>query len=476
MATKTEELELTKFEPGEIYSAGTAAGNWDQLDESVGRRIRDFEENGVLDGCGLTIVAGTAVAIAAGLIWRRGRRCTPAAATVDEDDGLWLGADADYYLFYDGQTPYYATAGTANDPVYDICVGTATVSAGTVVAVAEAAKRLTQSDLAELAPAEHEHAGEDISSGTIGDDRLGTNIPRKDGAETVTESWRFSKLPATGQTTLTVGNAIGGSNQVLLGLNSNDSSDRVLAVHYNGALTLNISPLGYVFNVALLSASGPLLTSSFLSCGATNGFQHSATADAAVNQWRFVKASTSTARRVVQAGADDTTIIGVAVQNASPGWSCPYRPILGQMVTIRAGGTLALGDWVKSDATGRAVKATPGQDPEAAIVGYVVGAATVDQIAYMVLAKRGGAGPSLGDATDGSRPPALDATYQVVTTPATADTEFGFFHGLGRVPVAFVVVKKDRACDVYVGPTAWTTTYIHLKCSVASAAITLLMW
>jgi hypothetical protein len=273
-----------------------------------------------------------------------------------------------------------------------------------------------------------------------------------------------------------VGNPIGGSSQLLLGVNTNDSSDRALGVHYNGYLNLYISCLGYLYNVAGITANGAIATYSFLACAGYDGLQHATTADAAITQWRFVKASTATSRRIVQAGADDTTIIGVAVQNANPGWSCPYRPIRGQIASIRAGGTLAAGDWVKSDADGRAVKAMPGQDPEAAIVGYSVQAATENALTFIVLAKRGGAGPSLGDASDGARTPALDAIYQTATTPATADQEFSIAHGLGRVPVAYLVVRKDRACDVYTGATGWTATDIYLKCSVASAAVTLLIW
>lgn len=266
-----------------------------------------------------------------------------------------------------------------------------------------------------------------------------------------------------------------GSDQVLLGINTNDSSDVALAIQYNGAVRASISPMGFMMLNAL-SATGAVVTSAFVSSGASDGFQQAATADATIAQWRFVKASATTARRIVQAGADDTKIIGISGQGANPGWSCPYRPIMGQIAIIRAGGTLALGDWVKSDADGRAVKATPGQDAEAAIVGYVVQAATIDVLAYIALHKRGGAGPSLGDASDGSRPPALNAIYQVVTTPGTADTEFSIAHELGRVPVAYLVVKKDRACDVYSGATAWTSTQIYLKCSVASAAVTVLVW
>jgi len=83
---------------------------------------------------------------------------------------------------------------------------------------------------------------------------------------------------------------------------------------------------------------------------------------------------------------------------------------------------------------------------------------------------------TLGDASDGSPVGKLDARYQVYTTNATPDTEDTIAHGLGRTPVGYVVVCKDKAGDVYKGTTAWDGTNIYLKCSIASVAVTILVF
>jgi hypothetical protein len=56
------------------------------------------------------------------------------------------------------------------------------------------------------------------------------------------------------------------------------------------------------------------------------------------------------------------------------------------------------------------------------------------------------------------------------TTPAVANTEFTVAHGLGRVPMGFIVLLIDKAGIIYKGATAWTDTDIFLKCNVASVA------
>jgi len=82
----------------------------------------------------------------------------------------------------------------------------------------------------------------------------------------------------------------------------------------------------------------------------------------------------------------------------------------------------------------------------------------------------------LGDASDGSIAGNLKAKYKAYTTNGIADTEDTVAHGLGRTPVGFLVVDKDKAGDVYDGGTAWTDTNIYLKCSVATVAIVILVW
>lgn len=55
----------------------------------------------------------------------------------------------------------------------------------------------------------------------------------------------------------------------------------------------------------------------------------------------------------------------------------------------------------------------------------------------------------------------------------TADTEFTITHPLGRIPAGFLVTRIDKAGTVYDSGTPWTNTTIYLKCSAASAVVTL---
>lgn len=70
----------------------------------------------------------------------------------------------------------------------------------------------------------------------------------------------------------------------------------------------------------------------------------------------------------------------------------------------------------------------------------------------------------------------FDAKYLVVTSSGTANNENTWAHGLKRVPQGYIVVRADKACDVYDGTTPWTTTNIYLKVSVATVALTILVF
>jgi hypothetical protein len=68
--------------------------------------------------------------------------------------------------------------------------------------------------------------------------------------------------------------------------------------------------------------------------------------------------------------------------------------------------------------------------------------------------------------------------FVVYTTNATPNTEDKISHTLGSIPVGYLVISKDKACDVYQKSntgTAWTTTNIYLKATVASASVTLFL-
>jgi hypothetical protein len=78
-----------------------------------------------------------------------------------------------------------------------------------------------------------------------------------------------------------------------------------------------------------------------------------------------------------------------------------------------------------------------------------------------------------GAGTDGSRGENISGTFQVFTSNAVADTEDTIAHGIGAVPIGFIVVNRDKAGTLYDGGTAWTSTNMYLKSSVAETTYTI---
>lgn len=83
-------------------------------------------------------------------------------------------------------------------------------------------------------------------------------------------------------------------------------------------------------------------------------------------------------------------------------------------------------------------------------------------------------GISLGNGLSGYRSGNLDAQYIDVFTPSVADTEFAVPHGLGRKPIGYDVVRRDKAAIVYDSSGgSWGENVLYLKCNVASTTIKL---
>jgi len=70
----------------------------------------------------------------------------------------------------------------------------------------------------------------------------------------------------------------------------------------------------------------------------------------------------------------------------------------------------------------------------------------------------------------------LSAVYCVYTSNGTANTEDAVSHSLGRIPSGYMVVRQDKAGIVYDSGTTFTDTKLYLKVSVASVALTLLVF
>ena len=62
-----------------------------------------------------------------------------------------------------------------------------------------------------------------------------------------------------------------------------------------------------------------------------------------------------------------------------------------------------------------------------------------------------------------------------VTTPGS-DVEFEITHGLGYIPLGYLVISSDKAGHVYNSTTAWTAEKIYLKCNVSTTIIRVLIF
>ena len=68
-----------------------------------------------------------------------------------------------------------------------------------------------------------------------------------------------------------------------------------------------------------------------------------------------------------------------------------------------------------------------------------------------------------------------DSTHVVITIP-NANTNFTFTHGLGRIPVGFIVSSKSAAGDVWKGTIAWTTSQMTVQTNTAGLEAQLLVY
>ena len=83
-----------------------------------------------------------------------------------------------------------------------------------------------------------------------------------------------------------------------------------------------------------------------------------------------------------------------------------------------------------------------------------------------------------GSGNTGSTGENISGTWLTITTNAIANTESTFTHNMGAVPVAYMVMGQDKAGNLYQlssTGTAWTTSTISLKCSVASVTFKLFL-
>lgn len=80
-----------------------------------------------------------------------------------------------------------------------------------------------------------------------------------------------------------------------------------------------------------------------------------------------------------------------------------------------------------------------------------------------------------GTGDDGDRGENIAGEFQTFTTDGTPDTEGAVSHGLGSVPIGYIVISKDKAGHIYDGTTSWTSTNIYLRSDVASVTATVFL-
>ena len=77
---------------------------------------------------------------------------------------------------------------------------------------------------------------------------------------------------------------------------------------------------------------------------------------------------------------------------------------------------------------------------------------------------------SFGDGTSRDN---IDGNWITVTTPGTPNTDFIVNHNLNRIPVGYIVMSKNAACDIYTGSVAATATQLTLRATVGAVLLKL---
>lgn len=83
-----------------------------------------------------------------------------------------------------------------------------------------------------------------------------------------------------------------------------------------------------------------------------------------------------------------------------------------------------------------------------------------------------------GSGTSGNNGENIQGQFLQITTNGVANTEDNFTHTLSSIPVGYIILWQDKAGSLYQGPTtgtAWTSSKIYLKCSVASVTFKLFL-
>ncbi len=83
-----------------------------------------------------------------------------------------------------------------------------------------------------------------------------------------------------------------------------------------------------------------------------------------------------------------------------------------------------------------------------------------------------------GPGTSGNNGENIAGQFLTITTNGVANTESTFTHSMGSIPVGYIIIGQDKAGSLYQlanTGTAWTSSAISLKCSVASVTFHLFL-
>lgn len=79
----------------------------------------------------------------------------------------------------------------------------------------------------------------------------------------------------------------------------------------------------------------------------------------------------------------------------------------------------------------------------------------------------------VGFGQDGVTRDNIDGNWINVVTPVAPNTDFTIDHNLLRLPVGYLLMRTDRAVNIYNGSLADSKTQITLRADVASVAVRL---
>lgn len=85
---------------------------------------------------------------------------------------------------------------------------------------------------------------------------------------------------------------------------------------------------------------------------------------------------------------------------------------------------------------------------------------------------------SLGTGVDGVSGQNVEGEWRTYVSNGAPNTEDTLAHTVGSIPLGYIVVNQDKAGSIYQGPTtgtAWTSSNIYVKCSIASVTFLLFL-